>query len=188
MPCWTSNRCSTRQSAPLRCRRLCRAAAGQLEQRREMQRRRCAECEAMDGGDLSWKKMFALMILCEWFEVDIWFVDDFEYLVFSCLFLRLCWLVLKSHLFRFDFLIYIICRNFERLGRWAQQQQNIRESSRITAANRHPLVPNIFSIDRRPPVFGTTSQSVKSGNLFLLKQTLGALGIFISWTWILETC
>ena len=147
-PCWTFNRCSTRQSAPLGFRRLCRTAAGQLEQRREMQQRRRAECEA-DGEGWGWMGKICLEEDV-FFDDSLWMVwdwylfDGFEYLVFSCLFLSLCWLVLKSCLFRFDFLVYIIWRNFERLGRWAQQQQNIRESSNITPADRHSLVPNIF--------------------------------------------
>lgn len=113
MPWTTSNRCSTRQSAPLRFRSLCRAAAGQLEQRREAQRRRRAECEAwpwlgwrgvgMDGGDLSSRRCFLW-----WFFVNCLTLIICWCFWISVLFLRLCWLVLKSCLFRFDFLIYII--------------------------------------------------------------------------------
>ena len=179
MPCWTSNRCSTRQSAPLRLRRLCRTAAGQLEQRREAQRRRRAECEAMARGwgwmgeILSWRRCFLW-----WFFVNcLRLIFVWWFWIFG-LFLRLCWLVLKSCLFRFDFLIYIIWRNFERLGRWAQQQQNFAEPSKNHCGRQTSSCSKHFSIDRRPPFSGTTSQSVKSGNLFLLKQTLAALEIF----------
>lgn len=105
---------------------------------------------------------------------------------FSCLFLRLCWLVLKSCLFRFDFLVYIIWRN--SFSDWEDELNSSRISENLQKSLRQTDILLFQTIDRRPPVFGTTSQSVKSGNLFLSKQTLAALGIFISWTWILETC
>lgn len=190
-PCWTFNRCSTRQSAPLGFRRLCRTAAGQLEQRREMQQRRRAECEAwrgvgMDGEDLSWRRRFLWwffvnglrLIFVWWFWIFGLFMSFLELMLtcFEVMFIQ----VRLSCLHHME--------KFRTIGKMSSTAAEYQRIFKHHSGRQAFSCSKYFSIDRCPPVFGTTSQSVKSGNLFLLKQTLAALGIFISWTWILETC
>ena len=109
------------------------------------------------------KKMFSLMILCELFKIDIcWCFWIFV------LFLRLCRLVLFIQL-RLSNLHDI---RVEIWSDWEDELNSRRISQNVQnhGGRQTSSCSEHFSIDMHPPVFGTTGQSVKSGNLFLSKK------------------
>ena len=69
---------------------------------------------------------------------------------------------------------------FRAIGKMSSTAAEYRRTFKNHYGKQTSSCSKHFSIDRCPPFFGTTSQSVKPGNLFLLKQTLAALAIFIS--------